>query len=79
MAEDTTDFLQVDEAKQFMNARTDVIEREILWMAYAKLLFRMAPNGPAAPFDVLFFMRLLSELMKDRAELIEVLSGNLSE
>lgn len=72
-------FLNQEEAKEFMNSCEDPIVREVLWTAYATLGFKMAPNGPDGQFDVLFFTRVLAEMLKDRARLLRVLSGDLTE
>jgi len=72
-------FINVDRAKDFMNACVDPVDREILWTAYATIIFRMAPHGPDRPFDVLFFTRVLAEMLKERDRLRLVLSGKLDE
>jgi hypothetical protein len=79
MDEVENQFLNVDEAKEFMNSFADPVDREVLWTAFSVLTFRMAPNGPDGLFDVLFFTRVLAEMLKDRARLLRVLSGDLTE
>lgn len=44
-----------------------------------RVLTFMTPPGQAGAFDVLFFMRVIAEMLKDREQLIRVLSGDLSE
>ncbi len=72
-------FLNQEEAKQFMNSCEDPIVRDFLWNAYATFLFKMAPNAPDGQFDVLFFTRVLAEMLNDRARLLRVLSGDLTK
>lgn len=79
MTDIVNQFLNVAEAKEFMNSFVDPIDREILWTAFASLTFRMAPHAPIGQFDVLFFIRVVAELLKDRARLQKVLSGDLIE
>src|SRR5262249_16746511 len=67
-------FINVDRAKDFMNAFVDPVDREILWTAYATIIFRMAPPAPDRPFDVLFLTRVLAEMLKERDRLRLVLS-----
>lgn len=77
MDEIENQFLNVEKAKEFMNSLTDPVDREVLWRAYSVLTFSMAPHGPDGQFDVLFFTRVLAEVLKDRDDLLRVLSGNL--
>jgi hypothetical protein len=79
MNEIENQFLNVDEAKEFMNSFADPVDREVLWIAYSVLTFRTAPHGPSGKFDVLFFARVLAEMLKDRTRLLRVLSGDLNE
>jgi len=39
----------------------------------------MGPSEIASQFDVLFLMRILEEMLRDRERLVRVLSGDLSE
>ena len=79
MSEGESLFVNVDRAKDFLNACVDPVDREVLWTAYATITFRMAPHTPDRPFDVLFFTRVLAEMLKDRDRLQRVLSGKLDE
>ncbi len=67
-------FLNVDAAKDFINACPDHVDREVLWMAYATVTFRMAPSRLDSKFDMLFFVRVLTEMLNDRAQLLSLLS-----
>ena len=72
-------FLNCEEAKEFLNLCSDPVTRTLLWTAYGVLTFHMTPYGPDGKFDVLFFIRTLAEVFKDRDRLLRVLSGDLSE
>jgi hypothetical protein len=79
MDEIENQFQNVDEAKRFISSCGDPVVREVLWKAYSILTLSMAPHGPAGRFDVLFFARVLAEMLKDRDRLARVLSGDLTD
>ena len=68
-------FINQEQAKDFMGSCGDPVVREILWKAYATLTFRMAPRGPQGAFDVFYFIQIVDEMLKDRQEMLRVLSG----
>src|SRR5262249_2140676 len=72
-------FIKVDEAKAFINSCSDSIDREFLWRAFATLTFYTTSIESTGQFDVLFFVRTLAEMLKDRDDLLRVLSGRLSD
>jgi hypothetical protein len=72
-------FLNQDQAQEFINSCSDPIVRNFLWEAFATLTFRMAPHGPDGQFDVLFFTRIIATMLNDRDRLRQMLSEELSE
>lgn len=79
MDETENQFANVEEAKDYINSCLDPVDREVLWTAYSTLIFHMGPSKIAGQFDVLFLMRILSEMLKDRERLLRVLSGTSPE
>src|ERR1051326_2228391 len=69
-------FVHVEEAKEFINACGDPVDREILWTAFATLSFQMAPAELVGTFDVLFFVRVVAEMLKDREHFMRLFSSN---
>ena len=72
-------FLNVEQAKDLINSCGDPVDQEVLWTAYATLTFRMAPIELAGKFDVLFFIRVVSQMLKDRDQLQRMLSGDITD
>ena len=75
MDETESQFANVEEAKDYINLCPDPVDREVLWTAYSTLIFQMGQSEITGQFDVLFLMRILSEMLKDRERLLRVLSG----
>ena len=79
MDETESQFVNVAEAMDYINSCPDPVVRDILWTAYSTLIFEMGPTEITGQFDVLFLMRLVSQLFKDRERLLIILSGTVPE
>ncbi len=79
MTEPDSPYLNVEAAKEFANASTDPVVREVLWTAYSVLVFRMTGENLDGKFDVLFHFKVLAEMLKDRDRLRRVLGGDFSD
>jgi hypothetical protein len=80
MTEPEPVYTNVEAAKQFAASHPDVIVREVLWTAFAVMVFKMpAVAEPVArPFDMLFCFQMIATLLDDRARLSRVLAGDLT-
>jgi hypothetical protein len=79
MSEPDGPYLNVEPAKDFANACSDPVVREVLWTAYGVLVFNMTGTPLEGKFDVLFSFKALVEMLKDRDRLSRVLAGDFSD
>lgn len=79
MAKANVGYSNVKAAHEFANSFDDPVVREVLWTAYAVLIFKMGVEQPDGTFDVLYFFKALAKMLEDREQLQRVLSGNFSD
>lgn len=78
---DNSDFVGVDEARNFTSEIPDKIERDFVEWAINRALLQPIVNGyfPSNKFDILFYAKIILEISRDGRAIKKILSGQKSD